>query len=106
MKFPGFWPEGSKIITNVQNAQHELRTKDIARLQNELKREGLDMPAPIRKAKLADLFKLMEEDEVARGGTFEVEQLLHIPSEEEKDRMYSLESKAANDSVGEADKLA
>lgn len=106
MKFPGFWPEGSKIITNVQSAQHELRQKDIARLQDELKMGGLDMAAPIRKAKLAELFKLMEEDEVARGGAFHVEPMLHTPSEEEKDRMYSLESGAANDSLGEADKLA
>lgn len=104
MKFPGFWPDGAKVITNVQ--ENEARTKAIAQLQNELKKGGLEMPAPRRKAKLAELFKLIEEDEVARGGAFDTKSMLHILSQEEQDRMYSLESKAANDSVGEADKLA
>lgn len=110
MKFKGFWPDGSKIIDKpAQVAElliQEERRARIAEIQQILREQSLTLSSEEKKSKLAKLFELMEEEEIARGGDFDTTPMLHTPSEEEKDRMYSLESGAANDSLGEADKLA
>ncbi len=108
MRLPNFRPEGTQIIDNPGQVTEllslEKRAREIAKIQATLREQASSLPSDKKKALLADLFKLMEEDEVARRGAFEVhEEGLHTPSQEERDMMYAVESKttsATNDSVG------
>lgn len=108
---PNFWPEGSKIVDNPSQVaeilSREERSAKIAEIQKVLREQGKTLSEEEKKKNLADLFRLMEEDEIAREGAFEIpEEALHIPGEEEKDTMYAAESKATsatNDSIGGED---
>lgn len=109
MKFPGFWPDGSKIIDNPSQVSeinaHEKRSAKINEIQTTLRTQNKTLPEKEKKVLLAQLFDLMEEDEVARQGDFDTEGHLHMLNQEEKDRMYATEStttRAVNDSEIEA----
>lgn len=108
MPLPNFWPEGSKIVEKPDQVTEllssEKRAREVARIQAALREQGSVLPRDTKKTLLADLFRLMEEDEVARGGAFEVpEDALHTPGQKDKGMLHALENKitsATNDSVG------